>query len=160
METRKFNIGDEVVFIINDNYYGNEFHFKKLVEKHVVSDADDDYFSLDGDTLKSQRHRLYYQKSARCCDHSPMSSMKSLYHLEKDRELIDEKLAGYKNEYVTKQLENNVLEIDKLNSQIEYLKSCVEKLKTGDYCMRFGKLFDMKEYMEYVDSFIDCKIKS
>ena len=85
--------------------------------------------------------------------------MKSLYHLEKDRELIDEKLAGYKNEYVTKQLENNVLEINKLNSQIEYLKSCVEKLKTGDYCMRFGKIFDMKEYMEYVDSFIDSKLK-
>lgn len=157
---RKFNKGDKVVIFPQDtNYYGNDFHWKKIFKTSIVSDANDEIFCLDGRKIDDnlRPHNTYSQKHG--WDKSGSSLSERAFHIEKDRELINETIQKYKEDYLSEQRENTKSEIDSIQQQIIVLNNKLQKLKSGDWSVKYGMLFDLSKQVKEIDDYIDSLLK-
>lgn len=154
---RKFNIGDKVV-TINADFYGNEFHYWKMISTYKVSDATDDYFSINGSDVDVTGHpsRCFFQSNGCCCK---PGAFERLYHAEKDADEIQSVLDGYRNKF-KETVKNDVeSEIEKLETQIMSIQNKIDKLKSGEYALRYGSLYNLKDYIEKVEQNIEKSLK-
>jgi hypothetical protein len=156
---RKFNIGDKVVTISTSNYYGNEFHYDKIVTAHYVSDANDEIFTIDGTKITEnlQRHRKYSQKHG--YDFSQCQLAQKCYHTIKDRDEIDNIISKYRSEFIESEKEEIDKAIEKYENQIKTLQNKINKLKSGRYSVKYDNIYDIQDYLKLVDDSIFNKLK-
>lgn len=152
-QEQKFNIGD-IVFKFELDYFDNSYHFKKCIEKHTVTDANEKYFSLYGKLdpyfAGCNQWDIRHQSSG-----LQMYGNTKMYHAEKDKDeikiLIEKTILKYDS--FTK--ENDQKRVSELKEIIKNATSEIKQIELGNGSWKRGfSTHSNKDYKEMVLKFI------
>lgn len=144
--------GDNTVYI-DMSYFGNPYHNGLCIRVDTVRAHDDKYFSTGSDVISLSMMDSY---STFTHDGVSRDGSNKVYHMIKDRELIDSIIAGGIKAFDAARKVEDTDRLEHLKAEILNMEAEVEEIERGDGLYRIGfKTFRTQEYRAKVIDQID-----
>lgn len=155
---RRFNIGDRVIRF-NPSLYSNLFHKDKYVDYGIVTDANDERFTTDGNlsTFTHTNSNECYQSSGKLVYGQP-SYQTFWFNLDTEMELIENYHKNIQDQFLAEVKSNNDEEIGRLQKQIECLQRSIERLESMKDAYLGYATINPYQHISEMDSILTKKI--
>ena len=156
--SRKFNIGDRVIKF-KPSLYSNLFHKDKYVNYGIVTDADDERFTTNGELSNFDNGTNYsecYQTGKLVYGYNDDETF--WFNMETEMELIENYHKNMREQFLAQIKSNNDEEIKRLQKQIECLQSSIERLESMEDAYLGYTTINPYQHISEMDNILTKKI--
>jgi hypothetical protein len=149
----KFNVGDKIVEL-TDAFIANPYHWKSTIRIYTVGAANEKYFTTSSRLSMSGMDQCVTYKQQ---DGHALYGASVKYHVEKDKEKIQQIISDYIEKYDKETKKDCGEELAKLEKQLEKIQAQIANIKSDPYFTIGWTNYNVREFK---NNWIDYMNKS